>query len=257
MADAYGLLGADRAVQVMFVRSLGALAALWAVQGLVWPGTWLSDFLFVLAYLPIAAASVGLMAARRAWIVASALSLAVGCVIYLFAHSDRSNSPVVLLLWAAVIVAATDRCPLERALLLRVCVTCVYGFTALAKTNPSFLAGDQMVRIATTREHMAWAMDLMMGPVGVLLALATVLSEYTLAVGLWFTRTRMMVALLGIVLHITLIPAAASSWRDVFFLIVLNAGLVAMYPAFWSPIRSTSVDQPVRQARVELADAVI
>lgn len=194
---------------------------------------------YVLVLLPMSVASAGLLTARRPWLTPSGLLLVTTCVGYLIVHRERSNSPVVLLLWASVIVVATDRRPNERALLLRVCVSCVYGFTAFAKTNPSFLAGDQMVNLAVTREQMSWSFDLVIGPFGVLLAVATVLTEYVLAVGLWFARTRMAVAAVGVTLHTLLIPAAATSWgRGGIFLAVLNYGLVAMYPAFWYPISS-------------------
>lgn len=223
-------------MQVTFVRCLGGLSALWTIRALKWPPSSDSVVPFALITLGFAAAAVGLLAARPPWVVPSAVVLTAACVGHLFTY-PASNSSVVLLGWAGLIVAATDGHPRERALLLRICVSCVYGFTALAKTNPSFLAGDQIYWIARTRTQMNWMVDFASGTGGIFIAVATVLTEYFLAVGLWFRRTRVVAAAVGIGLHSLLIPAAALSAQSAVFLAVLNLGLVAMYPAFWVEVR--------------------
>lgn len=239
-------------MQVTYPRCLGALAAAWTLRTWMWPGAWASPELYIAVTLGLALGAAGLMFARPSWQLVSSLAVVGGGVGYLLNDLDISNSPVVLLCWAGVIVAGTVDHPHERALLLRVCVTCVYGFTALAKVNPSFLAGDQMVRIATTRDHMAWSLDLMAGPVGILMAVFAVLTEFTLAAGLWWRRTRRATALVGVGLHTVLVVVATTTWdRGVLFLLVLNFGLVAMYPAFWHPIRPRPLAAPAAAPRAD------
>lgn len=224
-------------MQVTVVRSVGILAGVWVLRDLMWPGGWPGSGLYVSVILPMSAAALAMVIGRRLWSMVGTGLLAASCAGYLGVHWEDNETPVVLLLWLAVILLVTDRHPDERALLLRICVSCVYGFTALAKTNPSFLAGDQLVWITKTRPHMGWAHDLMAGPVGVLLATATVVTEFWLAIGLWLPRWRTATAALGAGLHVILIPVAATSWtRGVLFLLVLNAGLLVMYPAFWRPV---------------------
>lgn len=81
---------------------------------------------------------------------------------------------------------------------------------------------------------MEWAEPLVAGNFGVLLAVGTVLVEFGLAIGLWNPRTRAVTVAIGIALHVTLTFVAAMTWdRGLIFLVVLNFGLVAMYPTFW------------------------
>ncbi len=223
-------------MQAAVPRALGVLALLWAVRGIVWPpGSWDSAELYEFTILTIAVAGSWLVVGRSQ--VVGAALLLVGTVVYVLAEPTTSVSPVALLAWMALIVMVTDQNPQERALLLRVCVSCVYGFTALAKLNPSFLDGDQIYWIAATRDQMAWSMDLAVGWPGVVAAWCTVALEGWLAIGLWFARTRRITAVIGVMLHLVLVPVASMSWdRGVLFLLVLNGGLVAMYPAFWHSI---------------------
>jgi hypothetical protein len=225
-----------------FPQLLGGLALVWAGRAWIWtPPGWLSVEVFLTVTLAYTVAGVWLLRGRH---VPVGAALLVGASLGQFiGQPDVTNSPVALLFWASVIVCVSEGRPHERALLLRVCVTCVYAFAALTKMNPAVLAGDGMVRIAMTRPHWQWALELLSGPVGVTLAWVTILVELWLAVGLWFRQTRLATAALGVGLHVLLLPVAATSWGSgLAFLFVLNFGLVAMYPAFWTSIR------PVRAA---------
>ena len=226
-------------MQVIFPRALGVLALLWAFRALVWHGGgWSSVEAFLIATSMFALGGAWLLRGRRVPIGAGLV--AAGCGLQLASTPARGSEPVILLLWVAAIIFVTDEHPGERALLLRVCVSCVYGFTALAKINPAFLAGDQMVNIAMTRPHMGWTLALVSGPAGVALAWGTVAVELWLAVGLWFERTRLLTAATGVAMHLLLVPVAAFSFDgSVPFLLVLNGGLLAMYPAFWYDLRGS------------------
>jgi hypothetical protein len=227
-------------VSVMFAafpRLLGVLTALWTLRAFLAPTTgWSSHTAFLVASSLLGLAAVWLLVGRLVPVGAAILLLGGGIELV---TRDVSNSPLILLCWMALLTLVTEGRPWERALLLRVCVSCVYGFTGLAKLNPSFLAGDQLFHITATRPMWGWAGELMAGPVGLALSWATVSAELLLAVGLWFPRLRVPVALLGVTLHVALIPVATvSPVSGVVFLFVLNFGLVVMYPAFWQPIRA-------------------
>ncbi len=146
-------------------------------------------------------------------------------------------TPQTLLGWFGLLLAVSEGCPRERALLIRVCVTCVYAFTALSKLNPAFLAGDQIVELARTREQLAAFRPLLAGSAGVAVAWLTVATEAWLAIGLWLRRTRVATAILGVVLHVVLVVVASRGWAGVTFLTVLNGGLVVGYLAFFVPLR--------------------
>jgi hypothetical protein len=219
-------------VPLTYVRSLGALALTWSILTWLWPGGWPSLEVFLVAASFYTLSAIWLLGGRHTPVGAALLLLA--CALQLWEQPDASNSPVVLLAWSSLVLLVTEDQPRERALLLRVTATCVYLFTGLAKVNPAFLAGDQMVFIATTRPQMHWSLGLLSGPVGVLLAWSTVATELWLAAGMWFRRTRVATAAIGVTLHLALLPVAAPNWSyGLGYLLVLNFGLVAMYPAFW------------------------
>lgn len=146
---------------------------------------------------------------------------------------SATGSPQTLLGWFALIVAVTQGSRGERALLLRVCVSCVYGFTALAKLNPSFLAGEQIVYLAATRDHLEVFQALAASGWGVAAAWGTVLVELWLAVGLWWRRTRRATAILGGAFHLALVLVASGGFAGVVFLGVLNGLVVLGYLAFF------------------------
>ena len=81
-------------------------------------------------------------------------------------------------------------------LLVMAQVSVVYWFAALSKLNPLFISGDGL------RDWVWWPLpDWVFAP----MAIATVLTELFLAVGLWFWRTRWVAALLGLGLHLSIV----------------------------------------------------
>lgn len=223
----------------MFPRLLGVLALLWGLREMLWSsGGWTVSTNAPVAMVLFLVSAVWLLVARQVHLGAGILAMA--CIFEALGRPAVGNSPLFLMLWAAVIVTATEGQPLERALLLRVCASTVYAYAALSKINPSWLAGEGVWNIANTRPIMAPFLDLFSSPAGVALAVIVVAVEGWMAVGLWFRRTRTITAAMGLVLHTAMLPVAASSLSGLTFLVVLNFGLVALYPAFWHDWRNTS-----------------
>lgn len=211
--------------------SLAALLLLWATHQLA---VFAPAGLTILLLLPVlwATAALGVWYRSRgyAWLAVLLLGAA------LLFPGDYHDAPI-LLVWLVVITAATERRPDERAVLLRVCVTVVYAFVAVSKLNPSWLSGDQLRNLIATRPQVEVFGELLSSPVARGLAVATIVVEAWLALGLWFTRTRVPTAALGVLLHTTLVVVAhRGGWPGLVILVVLNFGLVAAYPAFWADL---------------------
>jgi hypothetical protein len=237
-------------MQVTYVRCLGGLALVWSVRTWIAMGGWPSLEVYLVAATLYTLAAVWLLGGRHVPVGATMLLLASATQLW---AQDDANSPVLLLAWAALIVLLTEDHPHERALLLRVAATCVYAFTGLAKINPAFLAGDQLVGVAATRDHLGWALGPLSGTLGILAAWSTVATELWLAIGLWFRRTRAPTAAVGVLLHVVLVPVAAVNWTtSLAYAIVLNLSLLAMYPAFWAEI-APAARQPSSRAINEVA----
>lgn len=216
----------------MYPRLLGVLALLWGLRSLLWPTAgWTVSGQAPIAMVVFLAAGVWLVVAREAHLGAGIL--AMGCIFELLARPAVNNPPLMLLLWASVVVVVTERRPAQRALLLRVCASTVYGFTALSKLNPSWLAGEGLSNVGATRPMLEPFYEVLASPVGLVLAVLVVVVEGWMAVGLWLRRTRGWTAALGVGLHVMMLPVATRSASGLVFLIVLNFGLVALYPAFW------------------------
>lgn len=143
-----------------------------------------------------------------------------------------------LMAWLALIVATTEGHPKDRALLLRTCASVVYAFVALSKLNPSWLAGDGLVGLVTSYDHLAMFRSVVESPgVAVTMAVAVICLEGWMAIGLWHRRTRTVTAVVGVLLHLGLVAVASTNVWAVVHLSVFNFGLVACYPAFWAEYR--------------------
>lgn len=213
-------------------RAVGGFALLWALEftppGDAFTVPWLR-YLYLAVWLAAALLLVGNRGVRYAGLLLAGMAF----LRVFWPHPMVTGSAQTLLGWFALLVAVTEGRPDERSLLIRVCVSCVYGFTALAKLNPSFLAGDQLVNLTATREHLEALQPLAASSWGVAAAWGTVLVEGWLAVGLWLPRTRVVTAMVGVVLHVVLVIVAMSSLQGMSFLIVLNGLLVVGYLAFF------------------------
>ena len=92
--------------------------------------------------------------------------------------------------------------------LFQVLVSCIYLFNAISKTTPEWFSGrviEHLLALQTIQGH------LMEGAVGALpswlLGSGVVATEYFLAVGFWWPRTRLLAVALGVALHLGIMSA--------------------------------------------------
>lgn len=71
-------------------------------------------------------------------------------------------------------------------------------------------------------------------------AVATIVVELAIPALLWSPRTRRNGAALGVAVHLALCLTAISNVTAFGNLVLLNFGLVALYPAFWVDLRPTA-----------------
>lgn len=152
------------------------------------------------------------------------------CAWLTFARSDRT--------WA---LGAADRAPaaptLDRVVLLMTQLSICYCFAALVKLNGPFLSGD------TLRGYMSVGLPDAAYP---LLAVATVATEFTLAVGLWIPRFRWVAAAAGLGLHLVIPFTITKPYPLVSFSIIC----LSLYPLFLT--RPSTIRSPQWSAEPRL-----
>jgi hypothetical protein len=127
---------------------------------------------------------------------------------------------VLVLTWAENTTART---------LLRVQLTIVYFYAALAKVNLSFLSGAALLPYTRTVLPESWIRVEVLAP----FALGTVLAEGFLAVGFWSKRGRPWAWAIGIALHA---GAVALVEQGRLAVLVFGITMVGLYTVF-GPIR--------------------
>jgi hypothetical protein len=107
----------------------------------------------------------------------------------------------------------------DQVLLMSQLAVC-YLYAALVKLNPGFLSGDLL------REFVSLDLPSFVWPAA---AVGTVVTELALVVGLWFRRTRWLVAAAGLGLHLS-IPLAmpGNAWS----LLAFSLQCLSLYPLF-------------------------
>lgn len=94
--------------------------------------------------------------------------------------------------------------------LIQIQLSLVYGVNALIKTTPHYLSGEALIGMSASMPNFLFDLSSGYLQLGLLtlpawvLACATVLAEYFLAIGFWSTRWRMAAAVVGILFHLTL-----------------------------------------------------
>ena len=130
-------------------------------------------------------------------------------VVYLiFARSDNA--------WA-VSRRGAELVPWWPQLLMMTQLSICYFFAALAKVNPTYLPGDVFT---------SWLWVDVPKEVLPVLAVGSVLTEFFLAFGLWFRRTRYAAAAAGLALHLSIVMLMAEDN------VVLFAFAVACVPIY-------------------------
>jgi len=226
-------------VSTLTSRLLGLLAALWTVHHFIFATTIPAEF----RYLTIP------------WAVWSTL-WAVVALLLLLAKRPRSSGGLVLLLAATelvtlqqwhqygvilmawiglILLVLSTNSEKDVTLCLRVLATTVYVFGGLAKLQPSWLAGENLLYLARTRPQVGF---LESAPQSVLigLAVAAAVTEIAVGIALW-TNARRYAAIVGVALHVSLVYSGTMNGVLGFIdILVLNLGLVLLYVAFWQPI---------------------
>jgi hypothetical protein len=189
------------------------------------------------------ALAVGFFAGTAA-VTATALSVWV----FLWDQQTYSNHRVLVTLLVAFLVFAQSdarwavrrrTAPLATVrwwpqLLMMTQLSTCYLFAAANKVNPDFLSGDLFAT------WLRWPLPDRLYP---LLAVGAVLTEFFLAVGLWWRRTRVIAAVVGVALHVSIVAGMAEQTVPLtaFALACLPVyGLFLTRPSFSLEAASTS-----------------
>jgi len=92
--------------------------------------------------------------------------------------------------------------------LIQLQLSVVYGVNALAKTTPEYLSGQVLMGMSKMLPNFLVNLSdgyLHLGPLAIpvtILAIASVMTEYALAIGFWFPRLRVATAVFGVFFHI-------------------------------------------------------
>ena len=129
--------------------------------------------------------------------------------------------------------------------LIQVQLSVVYGVNALAKTTPEYISGQVLMGMSKMLPNFLVNLSdgyLHLGPLAIpvtILAIASVMTEYALAIGFWFPRLRVATAVLGVFFHIVtkfIIRIGMLDWSCMF-----------LYLAFFIPF-----DRPLIRGLPEL-----
>ena len=159
------------------------------------------------------------------------------CAVDLFLLDLWADYAIMLIIWLALALLIAPHRRRDQLVVARILLSTVYTFAALSKLQPSWLMGDNLHYLAASRPQSAWLEPFLVQPWLSLAAVAVVATELWLAIGLWFPRTRLPTAVVGVLLHLTLtILATLDGMVGLLHLVALNGGLVLLYPAFWQQL---------------------
>lgn len=137
--------------------------------------------------------------------------------------------------------------------LLKLQVSIVYGFAALAKLNPEYLAGDTLARfIPSSPVHPILGARLM-AKAFIAAAIASIVAEACVAVWLWRPRLRGLAVALGVALHVGMVAAVGSGVR--LQLVIFAVEMWALYLLFFDPAALMALRAPRRAHHRPLPEA--
>ena len=111
--------------------------------------------------------------------------------------------------------------------LLKCQVSIVYGFAALWKLNVAFLSGSVLAGQLGTG-LVSFPEGLRTSHVLAFMSVAAVASEFTIAIGIWFTRSRGAAIALAVILHASIVAFMAPTVQ----LLIFAVELMVLYPLF-------------------------
>lgn len=104
--------------------------------------------------------------------------------------------------------------------LIQIQLSVLYGINAIAKTYPEYLSGKVLEGLSIIAPNFLVNLSdgyLHLGTLAIpvfLLAISSTLTEYILAIGFWFRRTRIPTAILGVTFHLVLMQIVAVGFLD-------------------------------------------
>lgn len=150
-----------------------------------------------------------------------------------FLEEGRQSRQVLLVALGATALLPSRGGPIWPVRLVQIQLSAAYGVNALMKSTPHYLSGDALRGMAETLPN--WRVDCADGvfrlggislPVAAAAALSA-LAEWALAVGFWFPRLRLVVAILGIAFHLVLMQVVR--------IFMLDYACMFLYLAFLMP----------------------
>jgi hypothetical protein len=123
------------------------------------------------------------------------------------------------------------------ALLLRVQVSLVYSFSALAKLTPQYLSGDVLSQTLKRQGWLVFPFSWRSAQVLSVLAVSAIVLELFIAFGLWNERLRWLAVIGGIALHAFILTTLDSSRLS---LGVFALEMFALYPLFFQRLQLSS-----------------
>jgi hypothetical protein len=250
-------------------RRVVGLGAIIKAVLLIEPLARLGDMRPALATIPLAAdlwfvpllfvAGGGFCLVAHRSVRSGGIAVAIGGLIALLADERVYSNHLWLLVMLAVLTALTasrhetrgDGLPYGHLVLLQVSV--VYGFAAVSKLNLTFISGGVLRADLTVEGALVPLPELVLAQQQPMmaLALATVIIELVLAVGLWVRWVRRGAAVLGVLFHLGLV-ALVPGWEE---LLVFALLCWSTYPLFLTRDSSAVVAaaQPTAQAIAQQA----
>ena len=114
--------------------------------------------------------------------------------------------------------------------LLKVQLSLVYGFSAMAKLTPQFLSGDVLSQTLRQSGWVVFPQSFRTPALLTALAVAGIILELFIATGLWIKRVRPVAVFAGVLLHLFIISMLDSSRLS---LVIFALELFALYPLFF------------------------
>jgi hypothetical protein len=114
----------------------------------------------------------------------------------------------------------SDSGPIWPIRLIQIQLSVLYGINAIAKTYPEYLSGKVLEGMSMVAPNFLVNLSdgyLHIGTLAIpvfLLAISSALTEYILAIGFWFRRTRIPTAILGLTFHLVLMKIMTIGFLD-------------------------------------------
>ena len=103
-----------------------------------------------------------------------------------------------------------DSGPIWPIRLIQIQLSVLYGINAISKTSSEYLSGNILKRMSILSPNFLvnfsdgyWHLGPIAIPI-IILAISSTLTEYILAIGFWFRRSRIPTAILGVMFHLVL-----------------------------------------------------